>query len=47
MYKKYMEAHPIMNQHMIIITYNCNLRCPCCYLLPLYQRELMGISRHR
>lgn len=25
MYKKYMETHPIMNQHMIIITYNCNL----------------------
>jgi sulfatase maturation enzyme AslB (radical SAM superfamily) len=42
MYKKYMETHPIMNQYMIIIAYNCNLRCPYCYLSHLHTKTADG-----
>jgi len=40
MYHTYVQDHPVQNQHFIVLTYDCNLQCPYCYLSDIHtQRE--------
>jgi uncharacterized protein len=39
MYQTFIEDHPVANQHYIVLTYDCNLQCPYCYLSDIQSRR--------
>jgi uncharacterized protein len=39
MYQTFIEEHPVANQHYIVLTYDCNLQCPYCYLSDIQSRR--------
>lgn len=45
MYNHYMQTHPCHQQHMLIVTYACNLQCPYCYLSGLQSKGRTWTTR--
>ncbi|MBU7033833.1 MAG: radical SAM protein [Theionarchaea archaeon] len=39
MYDTYVQGHPVLHQHFIVLTYECNLQCPYCYLSDIQSKR--------